>query len=81
MNTAPYSTPQPAPHLASTPTPLLPLTTLNPHLTSSLHPSPFPAPCPPQVMMAADVEWDEALRALREQEGNVVEAIGSLTRQ
>ena len=31
--------------------------------------------------MAADVEWDEALRALREQEGNVVEAIGSLTRQ
>jgi len=32
-------------------------------------------------MLAADVEWDDALRALREHEGNVVAAIGSLTRQ
>ena len=30
--------------------------------------------------MAADVEWDDALRALREQEGNVVEAIEELKR-
>ena len=31
-------------------------------------------------MMAADVEWDEALGALREQQGNVVEAISALKR-
>jgi NACalpha-BTF3-like transcription factor len=31
-------------------------------------------------MMAADVEWDEALGALREKKGNVVEAIEALKR-
>ena len=30
--------------------------------------------------MAADVEWDDALGALRDHQGNVVAAIGSLKR-